>query len=66
MAASVVYKGAWQGQTFKGAWQNAVVAVAGSPSPRTHISGPLFGPLAGPIAFIIAVYLAYSSLGGLM
>ena len=63
--ATGLYQGAWQDRLYQGAWQDAVIPpAAGSPSPRTHISGPLFGPLAGPIAFIITVYLAFGSLGG--
>lgn len=65
MAASVVYKGAWQGRTFKGAWQNAVVAGV-SPSPRTNISGPIFGPLSGPIALLICLYQLVDAVEGLI
>lgn len=36
------------------AWQEAVAA--GSPSPRTNISGPIFGSLSGPIALLICLY----------
>ncbi len=64
MAASVVYKGAWQGQWYKGAWQNAVVPAVGSPSPRTNISGPIFGPLSGPISLLICLYQLVDVLGG--
>lgn len=39
MAASVVYQGAWQGQTYQGAWQNAVIPVAGAAVPIMSSNG---------------------------
>ena len=60
MAASVVYQGAWQGQTYQGAWQNAVVS-AGISMPLVmsmmdHFNGGTF------ILILILLSEAWASL----